>query len=506
MTNSEVLIFLIEELTQAFASLNRDTTTNPLPWSNDKELFELICAPLKYENDNSQKRKIAKQKIINLFDNAETFDSETFHKLADNIICGEYQEKYTKELLDFLREQAKLLQITIDDKLTSIVAEIPCKSGNEKGYRSNFNHWKNGKTKRISRREVKHRLEQNFYFSSSLWNQGEYTIKQTIREGVALFIKNQTTDTQKIIDIFTTLRKKFQLENDMTENEKLLLNKISTMNKTELMDFIGKNYPLAKHFTQRFIHELVFILYPKRYYRLLLEDIFPALDIDIQDSNEIKKIKAHIYGSSEIGEYEKAFRILSTITTKNDTEKIDIETEAVSNMKRDMLHNSTKSFQEKKEIIQILVEHYKHIFHYNETFHYYPAINLAYLLCIESTFSEDNNHLHHQLSSIHKQCQPSIIKDQKSDSKQNRYYANMTNLEFGIIKGVGAPIAELERFLEFEEKNIPVSELLRTQRQMQFFIDTVNPKSPEEPIITRVYDAIEVIDDFLEFHSELKFA
>ncbi len=499
MTNSEVLMFLIEELTTAYAAVHKDKNTNPLPWSNDKELFELICAPLSYGDETIQKRKAIKQKIIDIFQHRQDFDYTTFDKLADNIICGKEQKKYAQQLLDFLHLQAESLSIAGDD-LPRLVAEIPCKGENEKGYRSNFNHWKNGKTKRISRREVKHRLEQNFYFSPSLWNQGEHAIKQTICEGVALFVKNKTTDTEKIIDIFATLRKKFQLENDMTENEKTVLEKIKTMQKTEIMEFLGKNYPLAKHFTQRFIHELVFVLYDKRYYQLLLEDIFQALDLDMQNSNEIKKVQAHIYGSSEIGEYHKAFRILSTITTKDDTEKIDIETEAVSNMKRDMLHNSTKSLEEKKEIIQVLIEHYEYLFGYNDTFHYYPAINLAYMLCIKSTFTEDEDDIRHTLSSIYKKCQPSIIEDQKRGNAQNRYYANMTNLEFGLLKGIGAPIAELERFLEFEGKNIPVSELLRTQRQMQFFIDTVNPKNPEKPIVTRVYDAIEVIDDFLEFH------
>ncbi len=499
MTDSEILIFLIEELTSAYAKVYKDTDKNPLPWSNDKELFELICAPLSYNDETIQKRKIAKQKIIDIFQNQENFDYVMFNKLADNIICGQTQKKYTQELLDFLHLQTNSLNIS-DESLTRLVAEIPCKNENEKGYRSSFNNWKNGKTKRINRREVKHRLEQNFYFSPSLWNQGEYTIKQILREGVAHFVKKRTSDTENVIDIFSTLRKKFKLDNDMTEHEKLLLIEINTMQKIEIMEFIGRNYPLAKQFTQSFIYELVFILYDKRYYQLLLEDIFQALDIDIQSSNEIKKIKAHIFGSPEIGEYKKAFDILSTITTQNDTEKIDIETEAISNMKRDMLSNSSKNFEEKIKIIHILIEHYEYAFNHNNIFHYYPAINLAYMHCIKSTFTKNVDEIYTTLSNLYTKCQPSIAEDQKRDTIQNRYYANITELEFGLLRGIGSPISELERFLEFEEKEILTSELLRTHRQMQFFVDTVNSKNFITSIITRIYDAIEVIDDFLEYH------
>ena len=490
MTNSEVLQFIIEELSKTH-----------LTWESDKELFELICDPLSYASEAYHKRKIAKQEILHYFQNYNNFDIKRFHKLADNIVCGENETLYRKELADFLYLQAESFGISSHIEISQLVSKIPCKSGSEKNYRSNFNNWKNGNTSRINRREIKHRLEQNFFFQPSLWDQGEYIIKQTIRDGVLKFVKKKSKETAEMINIFEALRKEFDMYEKMNEEEQKILKEIAIMNETEMMDYIGRHYPLNNYHTQEFIQELIPILYHKGFYELLLDDIFSVLDIHFQESHQIKKIKAHIYGSSKIGKYKKAFDILSTIKTDNDLEKIDIQTEAISNMKRDLFRTDHKTYDDKKEIINILIEHYRQIFYYNDTFHYYPAINLTYMTSLASILSHKDNIIQ-QVHEIHTKCQTSLKLDLKSDNIQNRFYANMTQLEFGIIKGNSNPLAELERFLEIEEDEMPYQDLLRSQRQMQFFLDALAMfQHTQHSLHNRIQNAVEIIDDFIEFRK-----
>ena len=68
---------------------------------------------------------------------------------------------------------------------------------------------------------------------------------------------------------------------------------------------------------------------------------------------------------------------------------------------------------------------------------------------------------------------------------------------------MGSPIAELERYLEMESENISVIELERTQRQMQFFVDTVSSlDSKNNQIFIRMQNAIEIINDFIDMLDE----
>ncbi len=496
MTNSAILQFIIEELSKS-----------QLSWDGDKELFELICAPLSYGDNIYKKCKNAKQTILDIFNQKDEFDEKKFNSLANNIICGENKAKHIQSLLDFLKEQILFLNISTDVDINQLIQKIPCKKEGEKSYKSNFGNWKNGNTDRINRREVKQRIEQNFYFSPSLWDQGEYTIKQTIREGIAQFIKKQTQEIEEINNLFEEIRREFNMKNSITTDEIKELENIEDMTQTQVMEYISKHYPLKKHRSQEFIQKMIPILYKKGYYELLLDDVIQALDIHLQDSNHIKKIKANIYGSSIMGEYLKAFNILSLIESDDDTEIVDMRTEAISNIRRHYLSDITIDKEQKKYIIDMLKVYYKNTFELNNTFHYYPAINLVYILIIESILFDNEQKkqkLSKTINNIYEKCKPSILADQKSDNLQNRYYANITELEFMLLRGTRSPIAELERFLELEEKCIPLSELSRTQRQMQFFVDTItNLHSLNNPILEKIQRAIEVIDDFIEFRGKV---
>ncbi len=488
MTNSQVLQLIIQELNQT-----------PISWDGDKELFELICAPILYGNESYQKLKSAKQNILNIFQASNKFNQKRFHTLANNIVSGENEDRYKQELLYFLHKQIKMINISTQVDIKLLIKEIPCKTGDEKNYKTSFNNWKKGKTERINSQIIKKRLEQNFDFPSALWDKGEMFIKGAIRDGVAKFVKQHTCE---IIDIFDELRKEFNMKTTITDDEIKKVEAIRQMHQTEVMEFIAKQYPLAKNSSQEFILRIIPILYGKGHYELLLHDIIPALDIHLQNIKQIIKIKAHILGSSVIGEYLKAFDLLSTITSNNDTEIIDMQTEAISNMRRHQLSYTELSKEQKKEIIKKIISHYKKIFEHNKTYHYYPAINLVYMMIISSLLddNEQEQHLNIAINSIHEKTKPSIKIDKKSNNSKNRYYANITELEFMLLKNTGSPIAELERFLDMNKENLPIVELGRTQRQIGFFVATIiSLYGNNTPMIERMQRAIEVIDDFTEY-------
>jgi hypothetical protein len=486
MTNSEVLRFIIEELSKS-----------PLSWNNDKELFELICAPISYGNDIFKQRKKIKNDILSII-STKDFNRKKFNSLTNNIICGKNEKVHRKELLSFL-DNANILS----DKVETLVQKIPCKKADEKNYKNNFNNWKNGNTDRINRREIKRTLEKNFYFSPSLWNMSETTIKQTIREGVSKFVKLKLGADKKTRNLFEELRRGFDLKEKITDKEKQTLQNIEDLSQKEMMEYIAINYPLSKSHSQEFIHKLIPILFKKGYYELLLEDVIKELSPHLQESNQIKKIKAKIYSSPTIGRYKDAFDIISTIKFTDNKEMLYLQTEALSNIKRHLLSDKNIATIKKEQIVDTLISYYDTLFKDEGIYHYYPAINLSYMKIIRYMILDDSNNdleLENIIKDIYTLCKPSIKLDLKSKNRQKNYYANITKLEFMIFQNSGSPILELERFLSIKQQNISIIELVKTQRQMQFLIDSVLAvKGLEHPLLQRVQDAIEVIDDFMEF-------
>ena len=60
---------------------------------------------------------------------------------------------------------------------------------------------------------------------------------------------------------------------------------------------------------------------------------------------------------------------------------------------------------------------------------------------------------------------------------------------------------ELELFLSDNSESIPPVELGRTQRQMQFFVDTLKGYEFENEIIKKMQKAIKIIDDCMKYEA-----
>ena len=125
------------------------------------------------------------------------------------------------------------------------------------------------------------------------------------------------------------------------------------MDKEDIKQYIQNSHPLSENRSRRFIEELIAILYSKRYYKLLLYDVLETLDEGLKEEVEIKKIKVHVWGSSAIGEYKKAFDLLNVISSNESDIKeiIDMKTELISNMRRYQL-NDTKTDINQTQIIK----------------------------------------------------------------------------------------------------------------------------------------------------------
>ncbi len=173
MTNSEVVQFIISKL-----------ENSSITWKGDKELFELIFAPIPYGNEIEKRQKEIKRSIFDIFQDIDKFDKIKFNKLVRDISCGD-QKRHKKQIITFLEEEIIRLKITTDADIKKLVSVIPCKNSKEKNYRTQFAHWKKkGATVTIHDRSIKNALQKNFYFESDLWSMEDAAIKQILQKGI----------------------------------------------------------------------------------------------------------------------------------------------------------------------------------------------------------------------------------------------------------------------------------------------------------------------------------
>ncbi len=550
MTNTEVLRFIISGL----------ENSPDIIWKGDKELFELIFDPIPYGNDIENRQKEAKQFIFDIFQNVGKFDKAKFNKLVKNIISGgseescrkkivaflqeeitrleiitdvdieklvealpckgdldkgqkeyiydifQYVEKFNKTKFDqlsksitcgkdekidkevvitFLREEVTRLKIITDVDIEKLVEFIPCKDSKEKNYKTSFSGWKKeGTISSIGCKRIKKALQKNFYFESDLWSKGDTFIKQRLQEGINKFIIGPLP-----LDPITPSFTQEELDD--------LLN-IRGMKLQEIKQYL-EEHPIL---SQNFVEKLIYILYDKEYYDLLVDEVFNKF---YKDDIGIKKIKAHVWGSDKIGKYLEAYYLLSTIPSDDDDEIVNMKTAATSNMRRHQLNDAKTDNNQKKEIIETLISDYKETFESKDTYNYYPGINLAYMSVISIALFGNEIKLDDSISTIYNKSKKSIDIDKKNLDTSKQYYANITTIEFMLLNNIESFTVELEQFLDSKEQTIIIKGLLQTRRQMQFFIDTLASSGiSKNPIILNMQKSIKIIDDFIDGLKEFE--
>jgi hypothetical protein len=460
-----------------------------LKYRGNRELFELLFAPVRFGDEGAYLRKKAIKPILERVKEYDEFERVKFSKLANNIICGDDEARARSKV------KSLLVGFMSEEDIDRFVDGIPCKDPNEKNYKTHFvDHWRK-EDRNIHDKVIKQALQRNFDFSENLWGCGEVVVKESLKKGIEKFIKRELS---KHVDIFAKIRQEFHLESSITDEELDDLNKIRGMSQVEIMEYIAEHYRLEENHSQEFLLRFINILDKKGYYRLLLGDAYDVLEPRFKESNEVKLITAHAYGSAEINRPKRAFEILSTIKPRD----YDMLTEAISNMRRYQLNDKSLTQQQKREIIEKIIAFYEDAFYDDECkHHYYPGVNLAYITTLAKLLFGNTLKTKLTTSQIYNLSKDTILADKKSPKSANRYYAEVAKIEFMLLNNRSDALLELESFLENNSQTIPPVELGRTQRQMQFFVDTLKSHKTDD-VVKKMQKAIEVIDDFMKYEAE----
>lgn len=253
------------------------------------------------------------------------------------------------------------------------------------------------------------------------------------------------------------------------------------MNEREIMEYIHANYPLS----QAFLLEMIPTLFDKGFYELLIDDGIEALDLILRNDTNVKKIHAHALGSHQIGKYDKAYELLCSINSDNDLEIIDMQTSAISNMRRFQLTDTNLPKEKIKEILQTILKYYQAVLNSNETKHYYPGVNIAYLQYADRMIFQTQ----HNVKSILEQSLSSIDEDKNSSDSKKHYYAHISYIELLLLCQDSSYESRLEEFLleidldKNENKFFYIAMLERTSRQMEFYIKFLEPYTTDNDVV-----------------------
>ena len=482
MRDSEVLQFIVEEL-----------EASPIVWEDNKDLFELICYPLSFGTENEKLRNKAKRAILHYFQDVLSFDQKRFSDLFREITCTPEEEERRKALLDFLLQSYPDASEQTLAELQKLTDDIPCRDPHVKNYRSKFHHWLTHICD-IKDMKVKQHIQDNFEFQPKLWGGSDGYQKEILRHSIQSFIKRHTMPTLEIR--FEEIDETFGLQETLSEQELRDLETVTGLNKAQTEAYIRHNSPLS----QLFILKLIPILYRKGYYKLLLDACIEKLKPYYYNDKNIQIIHANVLGSAQIRRYKEAYYVIKNIDNHDDDQElIDLQTIAISNIRRYMLGNARESAETQKEIIHELIKHYDKIFRYKEAYHYYPGINLAYLTAIAHLAEGHETKAVEAVREIYTPAKRSLSHEKNSPDPTTRYYAHMSEIEFQLLQNHTTALSSLHLFLDNPDQKLPLIELERTHRQMLFFVQTVrNFTETELESVKKVQKAIRNIEHAAE--------
>ena len=338
-------------------------------------------------------------------------------------------------------------------------------------HKKSWYHWRKSKTFTLRKsKNIKKAIAKRLFFDYTIWNSHSLKQKEALKEGLETLLKNKD---KPFIDLSPLMPK----ESPMSDTQKELLDKLITLPPNKIDSFLS-NYPQffkKKLENQRFLLNLVELLYNKGCYDVLDKLVFPALYAYNRTQKKIKIIEAHSVGSLKNPRYEEAILLLESVKTTNDEQLIDIKTATVSNIRRNMLNSKNITKESLEKILAMSIKLYLQI--YNNKPHYYPAINLLYLIKLYTLIFNKPPVKEEIIKQIPKNIKTSIYNDKKKIDIATQYYAKVTNLE---IKMLLSKTSTQEFELLLEELNPSIDLMQRTLRQIEFFINTVNNFAPKE--------------------------
>jgi len=393
-----------------------------------------------------------------------------------------------KFLLRFIKEEMQKQKIDFKNNeafFRLFVADEPWEN-----YRSNMSNWLSiGKDGVIHKHSFITAINEKLGLSSDIWGASEQKQKEAVIGGVKQFKK--------------TLEQKEALfpwvdEVGLSEEQErfLAFSKEARVEEIEQkMEHLKESFVKRSH-TQAFLIALLEVMYERGEYGFVYEQLFPHL-LDTYD-NSIRAKKAHIYASLPEPMYREAFDILNSIKGESKAETIDLQTSAISNIRRERFSSANLTKQELQGLLQTFIKCYAKIYTPKEPQSYYVGINLAYMLHLADTVFANTIAIEegYTIEQIYSDVQQSLRKAKASKEPEEQYYASMSEIEFQLLLGRQGMVQELEYMLETLN---PSQNLIdQTSRQMGlFFIHIVERFTDEVPQKLDVFkDLLEVFDAY----------
>ena len=370
-----------------------------------------------------------------------------------------------KFLLRFIKQEMQKQKIIFKNNeafFRLFVADEPWEA-----YRSNMSNWLSSSTKDgvIHKHIFITAINENLGLLPEIWGASDTKQKEAVIQGVKRFKK--AMEKEELL---------FPWVDDvgMSEVQEAF---ITFADKATLQEIEKKRDAIQASFSktsnnQTFLIALLNLMYERGEYVFIYSHIFPHL-LDTYD-NSIKSKKAHTYASLPKPMYREAFDILNSIKGESKFETLDLQTSAISNIRRERLTSTALNKEDLKELLHTLIQCYIKIYIPNEDYSYYPGINLAYMLALAESIFPDRLEIDqvYSVGQIYKDVQKSTIKAKESENKEENYYAIMSDIEFQLLLGKKGMVQELEYVLE--TLNPSQNLINQTQRQMGlFFMDIV---------------------------------
>jgi hypothetical protein len=373
------------------------------------------------------------------------------------------QHKY---LLRFIKEEMLKQKIAFKNNeafFRLFLSDEPWES-----YRSNMSNWLSASSKDgvIHKHTFITAINEKLGLSPEVWGASDEKQKHEVVQGVARF--KASLEQESVLSLWAD-------EKGLSEEQEAFIAFAKEASIDEIEEKVeGMQHCFAKSSQkQAFLLALFELMYEKGAYGFVYTQIFSYL-LDTYD-NSIKAKKAHIYASLPTPMYREAFDILSSIKGESKLETMDLQTSAISNIRRERLSSDTLSKEALKGLLQTLIASYTKIYTPKEPYAYYPAVNLTYMLGLaEHIFPNDFDALAqgYSIKQIYTDVTHSLAKAKTSPNKEEQYYAHMSDVEFQLLLKRKGMVQEVEYLLE---TLTPSQHLIdQTSRQMRaFYLDII---------------------------------
>lgn len=363
-----------------------------------------------------------------------------------------------------------------------------------KKYADSWNQWWTQHTEDIRNSTILASLEKRLAFEASLWKLREIEQKEIIPIIAQKFVENYEK-CNKPQNEFISLK---PIEMNNTEAQQRLLDEIKENidDKEWIEQKLQNNIKFfsKKSTNQIFLLELLSLFYENGFYGFLKNYIFSSLLRHHRDNFHIKMKETNTLINLDNSTYEEIYYLLESMNPKSKSQEVDILTMKISTFRKFKLKGSNITKDELFDVLSDSIKFYNHAYQSTKPYDYYPAINLAYMLKLyHEIIPESKRFKEYDIENIYLSVKESIAKDKKK-SKEAKFYATMSDLEFCLLLEKQESIQKIEYSLEELQPSKFLIE--KPLFQMLWFINLLEEFSENEnnKLIDNFYKATDVFE------------